>query len=108
MNIFGIRFHFNWFRFSYKHQAEITSERFRDNLVSPMETAVFWIEYIAATKGAPHLQSIAAHFSTYTYYNFDVWIFYAFAIILMIFVLWKSVSLIMSLQSSFEREMKRY
>lgn len=92
------RFHF--FHFSYKRQAEITSKLFQDNIVPPMDTAVFWIEYVAATKGAPHLQSIATHFPTYLYYNLDVWAFYALIIVLKLFMSWKIVSYIISLLKS--------
>lgn len=93
-----IRFHF--FHFSYKRQAEITSKLFQDNIVSPMEKAVFWIEHVAATKGAPHLQSIATHFHTYLYYNLDVWAFYALIIVLKLFMSWKIASYIISLLKS--------
>lgn len=52
--------------FSYERRAQITSEIYRDRLVPPMETAIYWVEYVAATKGAPHLHSIATHFHTVT------------------------------------------
>lgn len=71
-----------------------TSEMFRDRLENPMQTAIFWIEHVIETKGAPHLQSRAAHYQTYLYYNFDVWTFYALVIIFMLFVLRKAISFI--------------
>lgn len=52
--------------FSYTKRAQITADIYRDRLVPPMETALYWIEYVAATKGASHLHSIATHFHTVT------------------------------------------
>lgn len=66
--------------FSYTIQARITSERFRDRIISPMETAIYWVEYVAETKGAPHLHSGATHFAIHLFYNLDVWMLF-FAII---------------------------
>ncbi|XP_055305408.1 UDP-glucosyltransferase 2-like [Sitodiplosis mosellana] len=85
---------------SYTIQAHITSERFRDRIVGPMETAIYWTEYLAETKGAPHLHSDATHFATYLFYNLDVWAFF-FTIILsigfiLLFVAWKILATIIS------------
>lgn len=59
-----------------------------------METAIYWIELIATTKGAPHLQSVATHFHTFFYYNLDVWTAISFIFILFVFILWKIFSII--------------
>lgn len=80
---------FLYFIFSYAIQMNITSERYRDRIVSPMETAIHWIEYVALTKGASHLHSIATHYHTFYYYNLDVWITFLFILIFFLVILWK-------------------
>jgi hypothetical protein len=42
--------------FSYRHKMGDLSRIFRDQLVSPLDTAVYWTEYAARHQGAPHLQ----------------------------------------------------
>ncbi|XP_059808849.1 UDP-glucuronosyltransferase 2A2-like [Hypanus sabinus] len=44
----------------------------RDQPVSPMERAVFWIEYVARHKGAGHLRSESYRLPWYAYYCVDV------------------------------------
>jgi len=40
--------------------------------MSPLETAVYWTEYVIRHKGAPHLQSVAVGMPWYQYYLIDV------------------------------------
>lgn len=40
--------------------------------MSPMETAVYWTEYVIRHKGAPHLRSVAVELSWYQYYLVDI------------------------------------
>lgn len=39
-----------------------------------METALFWVEYIARHKGAPHLRSSSVRLSLLCYHNVDVFV----------------------------------
>ena len=57
---------------SYRQRATELSERFRDNLVPPMEEAMYWIEYVARHKGAPHLKSHAVNMPWYSYLLLDI------------------------------------
>lgn len=57
---------------SYKQKAEELSELFRDRPMSPLETAVYWTEYVIRHKGAPHLRSAAVGMPWYQYYLIDV------------------------------------
>lgn len=61
------------FFFSYDEQAKLTSERYRNLLKNPVETAVFWVEHVAKNKGAPHLRSVAVDLTFYQLYNLDCW-----------------------------------
>ncbi|XP_047737966.1 UDP-glycosyltransferase UGT5 isoform X1 [Hyalella azteca] len=57
---------------SYRRKMEAMSRVFRDQLVSPLDTAVYWTEYTARHKGAPHLQSPAKNMSYVQLFALDV------------------------------------
>lgn len=40
--------------------------------MTPLETAIYWVEYIIRHKGAPQMQSPAKGFSFWVYYSLDV------------------------------------
>lgn len=46
-----------------------------DQLLSPMDTAIFWIEYVIRNKGAAHLKSAGFSLPWYSYFCLDVAIF---------------------------------
>uniref|UniRef100_A0A1B6H914 UDP-glucuronosyltransferase n=1 Tax=Homalodisca liturata TaxID=320908 RepID=A0A1B6H914_9HEMI len=56
----------------YARNAKKLSERFLDRPQSPLDTAVYWTEYVIRHGGAPHLQSAAVHLTWYQYYLLDV------------------------------------
>ncbi|XP_055304714.1 UDP-glucosyltransferase 2-like [Sitodiplosis mosellana] len=60
---------------SYTEQAKIISDRFRDQPLTPLETAMHWVKHVAKNKGAPHLKSVAVELPFYKLYNLDVWTF---------------------------------
>lgn len=57
---------------SYLNKTRQTSAVFKDNLVNPMDEAIFWIEHVAKFKGATHLKSHAVNMSWFTYLLLDV------------------------------------
>lgn len=57
---------------AYLNKVKGTSAIFKDNLVHPMDEAMYWIEYVARFKGANHLKSQAAYMSWFTYLLLDV------------------------------------
>lgn len=59
----------------------MVSSLYRDQPKTPLETAVYWIEYVARHKGAPHMRSAGQDLSWIALYNFDV---YAFVLVLVI------------------------
>lgn len=61
--------------FRYSEKAKSTSIAFRDQIKTPLEIAVFWVEHVAKTKGAPHLRSAAVDLPLYAYYNLDIYAF---------------------------------
>jgi UDP-glucoronosyl and UDP-glucosyl transferase len=64
------------------------SDIFRTNQNNPLETAVWWIEYVIKYKGAPHLQSPAKNLPWFRYLQLDI-VFVLFGIIYMIYDLIK-------------------
>ncbi|XP_062922136.1 UDP-glucuronosyltransferase 2C1-like [Mobula hypostoma] len=59
----------------YRDNMKKLSALHRDQPESPMERAVFWIEYVARHKGAGHLRSESYRLPWYTYYCVDVMVF---------------------------------
>jgi glucuronosyltransferase len=57
---------------SYKENAERTSRAFRDRPMSPMDTAIYWTEYVIRHRGAPHMRTAGADLPLYQYLLLDV------------------------------------
>ncbi|KYB27842.1 hypothetical protein TcasGA2_TC032756 [Tribolium castaneum] len=57
---------------SYRHNVQKISQIFKDRPMSPLDTAVYWVEYVIKYKGAPHLRSVGADLPWYQYYLIDV------------------------------------
>lgn len=57
---------------SYKKRALELSARFHDQPMSPMETALWWTEYVLRHKGADHMRIAEQEMSLMQYYNVDV------------------------------------
>ncbi|XP_054259219.1 UDP-glycosyltransferase UGT5-like isoform X1 [Macrosteles quadrilineatus] len=56
----------------YRLQAQAVSAQFRDRPMSPLETAVYWTEYVIRHKGATHLRSPAVDMPWYQLWLLDV------------------------------------
>uniref|UniRef100_A0A1B6FW51 UDP-glucuronosyltransferase n=1 Tax=Cuerna arida TaxID=1464854 RepID=A0A1B6FW51_9HEMI len=56
----------------YRESAKLLSERFRDRPMSPLDTAVYWTEYVLRHKGARHLRSAAVDMPWYQLWLLDV------------------------------------
>lgn len=57
---------------SYWNKARELSTRFRDRPLSPMDTAIYWIEYVIRHKGASFMRSKALDLSWYQLALLDV------------------------------------
>ncbi|XP_068086153.1 UDP-glycosyltransferase UGT5 [Anabrus simplex] len=57
---------------SYRENAKRLSKLFRDQPETPMERAVYWVEYVIRHKGAPHLHSAALDLYWFQYFLLDV------------------------------------
>lgn len=77
-----------WFRSSYRESAKLLSSRFRDRPMSPLETAVYWTEYVIRHKGAPHLRGAARNLAWYQEALLDVIAVVLVGLAAVLFVLW--------------------
>ncbi|XP_074930253.1 UDP-glucuronosyltransferase 2B15 [Cottoperca gobio] len=57
---------------SYHDSIQRLSRIHHDQPMSPMDTAIFWIEYVIRNKGAAHLQSAGFRLPWYSYFCLDV------------------------------------
>uniref|UniRef100_H2LGI3 UDP-glucuronosyltransferase n=1 Tax=Oryzias latipes TaxID=8090 RepID=H2LGI3_ORYLA len=57
---------------SYRQNIQRLSCLHKDKPMSPMDQAIFWIEYVIRHKGARHLISEAYKMPWYSYHSFDV------------------------------------
>ena len=58
--------------FRYSKNAKEISKRYRDQPKLPLETAIYWVEYVARHKGAAHLHSAGQDLNFLQYHNLDV------------------------------------
>ncbi|KNC20904.1 hypothetical protein FF38_00288 [Lucilia cuprina] len=56
----------------YANVAKTLSYRFRDQQNTPMERAIYWIEYVLRHKGATHLRNMGHNLTWWQFYNVDV------------------------------------
>lgn len=57
---------------TYANKAKHMSVLYSDNLVHPMDEAIYWIEYVCRHRGAKHLKSHAVNMSWFSYLLLDV------------------------------------
>lgn len=65
------------------------SERYRDQLRPPLDTAIHWVEHVIRTKGAHHLHSAAVDMPFYAYHNLDILAFVCIIVYLVFLMLRK-------------------
>lgn len=64
-----------WLFYRYKQNAQELQRRFQDRPQSPLDVAIYWIEYVIRHKGAEHLQPTSLHLNWYQYHLLDVALF---------------------------------
>ncbi|XP_052387849.1 UDP-glucuronosyltransferase 2A2-like isoform X1 [Carassius gibelio] len=68
---------------SYRLSMQRLSHLHRDTPVKPLDSALFWIEFVMRHKGAAHLRSVSYKLPWYSYYSVDVAVT-LFAVVLII------------------------
>jgi glucuronosyltransferase len=75
----------NCFQRRFRIRAKELSTIFRDQPQTPVERAVFWVEYVMRHNGAPHLRSPARDLNIIQYHSLDV---IAFIGTILVFTAW--------------------
>ncbi|XP_055839618.1 UDP-glycosyltransferase UGT5-like [Episyrphus balteatus] len=70
----------------YIDNAKKIAHSFRIRPKSAMETAIWWVEHVIETQGAPLTKSISSRMSRFTYYCLDVYTFLAVLLVVSVFV----------------------
>ncbi|XP_053692178.1 UDP-glycosyltransferase UGT5-like [Sabethes cyaneus] len=86
---------------TYKRLAKKASQLFRDNLVPPMDEAMYWIEYVIRHKGAKHLKSVSVDLNWVQYHMLDVVTFFTLMVTLTLTV---SYRILMALYRDFIKQ----
>lgn len=71
----------------YKEKARQRSVILRDVQIPPLQSAVYWTEYVLRHRGAHHLMSPARHLNLIQYYLVDVLIIYLLAFLTLVYIL---------------------
>ncbi|XP_035806760.1 UDP-glucuronosyltransferase 2C1-like isoform X2 [Amphiprion ocellaris] len=69
---------------SYRMNMQRLSRLHRDQPITPMDNALFWIEFVMRHKGAAHLKPASLRMSWYSYHSVDVALFLGGAVLLMV------------------------
>jgi len=81
------------------------SDRYRDQPLSPLDTAIYWTEYVARHKGAPHMRSAGLDLSFIAYHSLDVFAT-LFGVLYLLWRLIKCVCYRLSLRKSRKKSNK--
>ncbi|XP_013113910.2 LOW QUALITY PROTEIN: UDP-glucosyltransferase 2 [Stomoxys calcitrans] len=63
-----------WTKPKYSEAAKRLSQRFRDKPMTPMDTALYWVEYVLRNKGAPYMRNAGQDLTFMEFHNLDVYI----------------------------------
>lgn len=70
----------------YSKKAKEVQRRFKDRPMKPLDTAVYWIEYVMRNNGAHYLKNPAMNMSWIQYSMLDVYAFFLVSIIVIVIV----------------------
>uniref|UniRef100_A0A2M3ZEA6 Putative udp-glucuronosyltransferase 1-1 n=1 Tax=Anopheles braziliensis TaxID=58242 RepID=A0A2M3ZEA6_9DIPT len=75
----------------YMTQARHVAKLFSDTLVEPMESAIYWIEYVARHRGAQHLKSRAVNLNLAQYHMYDMLVYLGLLLWLIYNLYWSAI-----------------
>lgn len=87
---------------SYRENAQRLSKAYRDRPATPLETAVWWTEYIARSNGAPYLHSEGADLPWYQYHLIDVALVLIIGSAALIYIFFRLIKLLLSFLGVFK------
>lgn len=83
---------------SYRKSALEISKRFKDRPMKPLDTAIFWIEFVIRNKGADYIKNPALGMSWIESNMLDVWGFVFLVVLVIIYVEFKMVKILLGLR----------
>ncbi|KAL5273665.1 UGT2A1.2 family protein [Megaselia abdita] len=81
----------------YTKQIQAMSKRYRDQPLTPLETAIYWVEYVCRHNGAYHLRNSGMDLSFIQYHNIDAIAVLYGVLFIVLFVIFKVVKFVLSL-----------
>ncbi|XP_019722186.1 UDP-glucuronosyltransferase 2C1-like isoform X1 [Hippocampus comes] len=90
---------------SYRDNMQRLSRLHRDQPITPLENALFWIEFVIRHKGMAHLRTESYKMPWYTYYNVDVYLFLSGAVLALLLIFMITIKCLCS--ALCKRKMKR-
>ncbi|CAH1375675.1 unnamed protein product [Tenebrio molitor] len=91
---------------TYTKNAKARSKIYHDRLINPMDTAVYWVDYIIRHGGASHLRVAALDLPLYQYLLLDVFIVDLVLILLIVYILYKCTEKV--IQFFYNKQQKKF
>ncbi|XP_072931512.1 UDP-glycosyltransferase UGT5-like [Epargyreus clarus] len=76
----------------WQSRAKLVSRMWHDRPMSPMETAIYWTEYVARYRGTPNLQAASVNAPLYQQLQLDVLAFIGLVLYILSYVVYKIFS----------------
>lgn len=70
----------------YLNSARAVSSSYKNRPQKALDTAIWWVEYVAKTQGGPLLRSSSANMSAFVYYCLDIYLFFIVLILSLVFL----------------------
>lgn len=80
----------------YHENAERASKIFKERPISPLNTAIFWLEYILRHSGAPQIRPLSADMPLYQYLLLDVIVFFSTITVIIVWSLKRVLQIILA------------
>ncbi|XP_013113908.2 UDP-glucosyltransferase 2 [Stomoxys calcitrans] len=80
-----------WSNPKYSEAVGRLSKRYRDQPMTPLETAIYWVEYVLRNEGAPYMRNAGQDLSFMEYHNLDVFLLLAAGVILIFVVIFYAI-----------------
>lgn len=77
------------FPLSFAAQMKRSTVSFRVRPQEPLDLAIWWIEHVIATKGAPLSLSVARHINWFVYNSIDIYLIIIFVVLLTLIAVWQ-------------------
>ncbi|XP_017005909.2 UDP-glycosyltransferase UGT5 [Drosophila takahashii] len=77
---------------NYAESALAVSQRFRDQPMHPLETAVYWTEYVIRYKGANHMKVSPSQVKLFEYYSLDKFLMIGVRLSLVVGIVFLAIS----------------